>query len=131
MTTQILPKIIKHVVALASIFMLLKFIPQTQLSNRDIAVSSLVLFAIYIIVENLFLTNEGCKLEKFATSADVITITDDTAKNALIAKQLENIGDEPQNASMIKQSKILIPVASKPKVKSDGDTQTVDTRDSR
>ena len=57
-------KLTKYVGVIFFIFILLKLIPRTKLENRDVLISSLVLFALYLIAENVFISNAGCKVDK-------------------------------------------------------------------
>lgn len=65
------PKIIRYGIVFIAIFILLKAIPNNSMSNRDILVSSIVLFALYVIAENVFTKASICdNKEKFETTSE-------------------------------------------------------------
>ena len=48
-------RIIKHIVVLVAILLLLKVVPKNSPQTRDIVISGLVIFAIYVVADNLFI----------------------------------------------------------------------------
>jgi hypothetical protein len=55
-------KFVKYSFVFVAIVILLKMIPRTNLDFKDILVSSLVLFSLYMLVDNIFI-NSSCKIE--------------------------------------------------------------------
>jgi hypothetical protein len=53
-------KITRYGIVLLGILILLKTIPNTSMSNKDIIVSTIVLFSLYIVVENVFTKSSFC-----------------------------------------------------------------------
>ena len=60
-------KLTKYGLVFVSIMVLLKLIPRTELDLKDIVVSSIVLFSLYILIDNIFI-NPSCKMEKLSGS---------------------------------------------------------------
>ena len=58
------PKLVRYGIVLVGIFLLLKLIPNAQINTRDAAVSSIVIFALYVVVENIFTKASICGSEK-------------------------------------------------------------------
>lgn len=58
------PKLIRYIIIFSGIVALLKVIPNTSMAIKDIVVLSIVLFALYIIVENVFTKASLCGTEK-------------------------------------------------------------------
>jgi hypothetical protein len=59
-------KFFKYTLIFASIVGLLKIIPRTNLDTKDVLVSSIVLFAFYILIDNVFI-NPSCKIENLVS----------------------------------------------------------------
>lgn len=58
-------KLMRYAIVLGGILLLLKTIPNNTMSGKDLIVSSIVLFALYIVVENVFTKSSICGTEKF------------------------------------------------------------------
>jgi hypothetical protein len=58
-------KLMRYAIVLGGIILLLKTIPNNNMSVKDLVVSSIVLFALYIVVENVFTKSSICGTEKF------------------------------------------------------------------
>ena len=65
-------KLIRYAIVLAGIILLLKTIPNNTMSTKDTIVSSIVLFALYIVAENVFAKSSICgtSTEKFTELKD-------------------------------------------------------------
>lgn len=100
-------KLSKYAGVIFFIFILLKLIPRTKLENRDVLISSLVLFALYLIAENVFISNAGCKVDKLDGSIggiDLSQLTTSISQNinkvqapqAIQAPQVPQVIQAPQ-----------------------------------
>jgi len=58
-------KIIRYAVVLAGIFVLLKLTPSTSITTKDSLVTTLVLFSLYVVIENVFSKKSFCGSENF------------------------------------------------------------------
>lgn len=63
-------KLMRYAIVLGGIILLLKTIPNNNMSAKDLIVSSIVLFALYIVVENVFTKSSICGTEKFTDLKD-------------------------------------------------------------
>jgi len=72
-------KFFKYTLIFASIVGLLKIIPRTNLDTKDILVSSIVLFALYILIDNIFI-NPSCKIENLVNIGKTKTESDKLIK---------------------------------------------------
>lgn len=61
-------KLMRYTIVLGGIILLLKTIPNNNMNVKDLVVSSIVLFALYIVVENVFTKSSICGTEKFTES---------------------------------------------------------------
>ena len=57
-------KVIRYSVVFVGIFILLKLIPRANIEMRDALISSIVLFSLYVIVENIFTKASFCSNDK-------------------------------------------------------------------
>ena len=57
-------KLVRYSIVLVGIFILLKFIPRVNIEARDAVISTIVLFALYVFVENVFIKPNNCAPEK-------------------------------------------------------------------
>jgi len=57
-------KLIRYSIVLVGIFSLLKLIPRVNIETRDAVISTIVLFALYVFVENVFIKPSNCAPEK-------------------------------------------------------------------
>ena len=64
-------KTIRYGVVFIGIFILLKVIPRANIDTRDAIISSVVLFALYVIVENVFTKASFCSNEKLDGSINI------------------------------------------------------------
>jgi hypothetical protein len=96
-------KLAKYVGMIFCIFILLKIIPKTKLENRDILISSLVLFSLYLIAENVFKSNLNCNVEKLDGNIN----TESLSNINQFASGLQPVeADEPTQPT---QPKVLTP----------------------
>ena len=56
-------KLVRYSVILVGIFALLKLIPSAQITTKDALISTCVLFALYVLVENVFIKSGNCSNE--------------------------------------------------------------------
>lgn len=82
-------KLTKYGLVFASIMVLLKLIPRTELDLKDIVVSSVVLFSLYILIDNIFI-NPSCKMEKLSGS-----VVKDIDNHDELNDELNDNVDEP------------------------------------
>jgi len=68
---------VKYSVVFVAIVILLKMIPRTNLDFKDIMVSSVVLFSLYMLVDNIFI-NPSCKVENLTNILNNPKKKDDT-----------------------------------------------------
>jgi len=58
-------KLIRYTIILFGVYLLLRTIPNNTMANKDVIVSTIVLFALYIVVDNIFTKASICGTEKF------------------------------------------------------------------
>ena len=63
-------KLIRYIIVVLGISLLLKIVPNNTMNEKDIIVSVIVLFALYILVENIFTKASLCGVEKFVNNTD-------------------------------------------------------------
>jgi len=63
-------KILRYAIVISGIYLLLKTVPYNSMGNKDVIVSSIVLFALYILVENVFTKTSLCGAEKFSAEGN-------------------------------------------------------------
>lgn len=64
------PKMVRYGIIFAGILILLKIMPNTSLTFKDIIVLTIVLFALYVIVENVFTKASLCGVENLDGSVN-------------------------------------------------------------
>ncbi len=89
-------KIIRYAIVLLGIYLLLKTVPNNTMDSKDIAVSTIVLFALYIVVENIFTKASMCGIENLTGNNDYFKGVDPSI--------LENTKPEYDPNTLIKNS---------------------------
>lgn len=59
-------KLIRYAIVFSGIVLLLKTVPSNTMDGKDLVVSALVMFALYVVVENIFTKASICGTENFS-----------------------------------------------------------------
>jgi len=96
-------KLIRYSVVLVGIFGLLKLIPRVHIETRDAIISTIVLFALYVFVENVFIKPNNCTTEKLDGTVG-------NNQNMPDSKQVSSLF----NSMMNNQSNVKSPIVQSP-----------------
>ena len=98
-------KLIRYSIVIVGIFMLLKLIPRVNIETRAAVISTIVLFALYVFVENVFIKPINCIPEKEKLDGTV-----NSTQNMSDAQKVSSLF----NSMMSNQSNVKSPIVQSP-----------------
>jgi len=107
------PKLIRYGIVLVVIFILLQSVPNRSLETRDALVVSIVLFALYIVIENVFTKAAICGEKENMTNYPNQIPTNTQVVSYVPSQQAQKV-QQTQPVQIMPNVQTTIPEANKP-----------------